>query len=116
MKILIAGGRDFKSNEIYENFLCASLRFLNCTEVVSGGAKGADAFGEFCAKKLGIPVKRFDADWEEYGRMAGPIRNKQMAEYCDKVILLKGGNGTDSMRNEARLAGKPIIYDEKDYE
>jgi len=42
--------------------------------------------GERFAAENGIKVERFCAQWEKYGRVAGPIRNRKMAQMCDIVI------------------------------
>jgi len=73
-------------------------------------ALGADGIGEAWAKDHAIPVRRFYADWDEYGLAAGPRRNREMAEYADAVIALPGGRGTKSMVAEAIKIGKPV-YD-----
>lgn len=80
-------------------------------EVLTGGASGADSFGESIARSLGIPSRRFLPDWKKYGRAAGPIRNAEMARNADAVILLPGGKGTASMRAEARRSGLRILWD-----
>ncbi len=103
--VVVAGGRDYRITEADE----AWLDTLPIREVVSGGASGADAGGEAWARKRGIPVKRFPADWNTHGRAAGPIRNRQMAEYADGVVLFPGGRGTDSMRREAERRGLQIF-------
>lgn len=110
MKMVIAGGRDFinKKGDI-ENVYKAIAKY-NITEIISGDAKGADFFGEYCGEMLDIPVKKFKPDWD-YGHMAGPIRNEKMARYTDYVFLFPGGCGTASMRSEAIKAGKEIVYD-----
>jgi hypothetical protein len=59
---------------------------LEVTEIVSGKARGADTLGEQYAKEKGIPVKEFPADWNKYGKAAGPIRNEEMARYADWLI------------------------------
>ena len=102
---IIAGGRDYNITMSDE----AWLDTLPIREVVSGGASGVDAGGEAWAKKRGIPIKRFPADWKTHGRAAGPIRNRQMAEYADAVVLFPGGRGTDSMRREAERQGLRIF-------
>lgn len=104
MKCIIAGGRDYRLDE----WDLGQLDQIGISEVVSGGAFGVDASGESWAAYNSIPVQRFPADWQTHGRAAGPIRNKQMAEYSDAVALFKGGRGTQSMYNEAKRAGITI--------
>jgi hypothetical protein len=70
---------------------------------------GADAGGERWAKKHGIPIKLFHADWTAYGRSAGPIRNRQMASYADAVALFPGGRGTNDMAMAAVARGLKIF-------
>lgn len=102
MKLIIAGGRDYLLAEKDYEFLGTITPSI--TEIVSGGCSGADRCGEDFARANDIPIKLFLADWNEYGRAAGPIRNRKMAEYADAVVLFPGGRGTDSMRNEAHRA------------
>lgn len=101
MKVIIAGGRDYKLNA--DDY--AALDKFDITEVISGGCLGADTSGEYYATHRGVPVKRFLPDWKGQGRAAGPLRNKKMAEYADMVALFPGGRGTDSMYREAIHAG-----------
>ena len=66
MKVIIAGSRDC---EDYVSLLVAiHLSHFEITEVVSGCARGADKMGERWAEEHGIPVKRFPADWNKYGK------------------------------------------------
>lgn len=111
MKLIIAGGRDFTPSTPWYNLVDNVIHNFKITEIVSGGCRGADAFGEEMARRNSIPAVTFKADWNAYGKAAGPIRNKAMAQYADAVILLPGGVGTDSMRHEAKSAGIKIIYD-----
>jgi hypothetical protein len=110
MKLIIAGGRDYKFS--VDDFL--RLEKIhgqhNVTEVVSGKAKGADWYGEYWAYEHQIPIKAFPADWRAHGKAAGPIRNREMAQYADAVALFPGGRGTQSMYDEAMKAGI-WIYD-----
>ena len=108
MKLIIAGGRNYKLTAKDVETLDSLQRCIE--EIVSGGALGADKSGESYAFYKKIPVKRFPADWQTHGRAAGPIRNKAMAEYADAVALFPGGKGTDSMFREAKAAGL-TIYD-----
>jgi predicted Rossmann-fold nucleotide-binding protein len=108
VKVIIAGGRDFKP--MAEDVLNLNQKHLQrgFTEVVCGGARGADSFGCSWAESLGIPVKVISADWDKHGKAEGPLRNREMAAYADAVILFPGGRGTESMYREAKAAGLRI--------
>lgn len=108
MKIIIAGGRDYLPTRLHALQIAYRLGLLGCTEVVSGRAKGADRFGEQIADLLGLPTVGFPADWDKHGRGAGPIRNKEMADYADALIVLPGGKGTANMISQAVAKGIPI--------
>lgn len=105
MKLIIAGGRDYRLTETDTQ----ELDRIPISEIVSGGATGADASGESYAYYKGLPVRKFPADWQTHGKAAGPIRNRQMAEYADGVALFHGGRGTASMFAEAKKAGIEIF-------
>lgn len=112
MKVIIAGGRDFSPLPVHAIWLKERLLSLKCTKVISGKCKGADSFGEIAAIFMGIPIKPFPANWRMYGKSAGPIRNSEMAEYADAVILFPGGAGTANMKREA-VAQSLIIIEYK---
>lgn len=106
MKIIIAGGRDFNNYEMLEQEI--NKLQLNITEIISGGAKGADYLGQLYAQKYNIPLKIFKAEWELYGKAAGPIRNKQMGNYADYLIAFWDGQskGTKNMINYMKQINK----------
>ncbi len=113
MKLIIAGGRDFTyiSTSMIGSFLEAhSIYWRNIEQVVSGGASGVDTAGENFANIVDIEIERFPADWNTHGKAAGPIRNKQMAEYADALLLIWDGEsrGSASMKNEMLKLGKPV--------
>ena len=109
MKVIIAGGRDYKLTKSDWD----ALRQIDITEVVSGECSGVDRDGETYAHWIGVRVKMFPPDWKGQGRAAGPLRNRKMAQYADAVVLFPGGKGTDSMHKEACLA-EIKIYDFRD--
>ena len=108
MKVIIAGGRKFKPDTESGGWLFNILNELNPDEIISGCAEGADKFGEDVASVIHICVKRFPANWREYGKAAGPIRNQQMADYADACILFPGDKGTSDMRKRAIEKGMPV--------
>ena len=112
-RVVIAGCRDYENYEQAKEFIdiCLSnVRKENEIIIVSGGARGADAIGERYAKENGFAVEKYPADWEKYGKSAGPIRNKQMAEIADYVICFwnEKSKGTKSMIDFAKKLNKPV--------
>jgi len=113
MKLIIAGGRDIEPSF---GFMDGTIRLLRpyehgpIQEIVSGGAQGVDTEGEHWAHHQEVPIQRFTADWEAHGKAAGPVRNKQMAEYADALLLIWDGQskGSANMRKEMLKLNKPI--------
>ena len=111
MKCIIAGGRDYIPTPNDRELIIDILKHYHITEIVSGNSGSSDLFGEKLAKELKLELKLFPADWYKLGPKAGPLRNRQMAEYTDYAILLPGGKGTDSMRKEMNIHRKRILWD-----
>lgn len=101
MKVIIAGTRT--RDAYYDVVDAVNKSGMDITEVVTGCAAGIDKMGELWAIKNHVPYTRFPAEWEKYGKSAGPRRNKQMAKYADGLIAIWDGEspGTRNMINEA---------------
>jgi hypothetical protein len=111
MKVIIAGSRDIKDYKAVGQAISASK--FNITEVVCGCALGVDSIGRTWGIANGIPVKEFPANWDVYGRAAGPMRNIKMAEYADAAIIVWDGKskGSLNMIKEIKKVGKPYFID-----
>lgn len=111
-RIIIAGSRQFndyhKMLTELDNLGIHLINLIDPIEIVSGHAYGADTLGERFAKAYHYPLKIFHADWDNYGRAAGPIRNEQMAKYAaeaDKGVLIAFPLGESrGTRNMIKLA------------
>lgn len=110
MKTIIAGCRDFTDYKLLKDKLDYYRKDKEITEVVCGLARGADELGEVYATENNIRVKPFPADWDKHGKSAGPIRNRQMAEYADCLIAVWDGKskGTKNMIEEMHKKNKPV--------
>ena len=113
-RVVVAGCRNYTDHEEAIAFLDARLAHIPIDKqivILSGGADGADSIGEAYAREKGFPVEKYPADWKRYGKRAGPIRNRQMAQACDLVICFWDGQsrGTGSMIQEAKKANKPLV-------
>ncbi len=113
MKVVIAGCRDYDNYDEareYIDFCLSRIKETNNIIIVSGCASGADALGERYAEDNGFQIEKHPADWQKYGRSAGPKRNKQMAEVCDFAICFWDGKsrGTRSLIEYVSMCGKPV--------
>lgn len=113
MKVIIAGSRTASYASIIEAVRSSGIEG-DISEVVCGMAKGADLHGKTYAEGQGLPVKEFPANWAKHGRAAGPIRNRQMAEYADALIAVWHNNspGTKNMIDEAKARGLQVFVAE----
>ncbi|WDE95898.1 SLOG family protein [Lentisphaera profundi] len=98
MRLIIAGGRHHRLSP--ENIIQLN-QLGQVSTVISGGASGIDSDGEQWAHSRDIPIKIYLADWSAHGKMAGPLRNRTMAENADALAIFPGGKGTESMYKEA---------------
>ena len=116
MKLIIAGSRNFDQFDIawLTNILFQmELHPKNgLTEIVNGDCRGIDALGANWAKSYGngLTIKTFPPNWDKYGRGAGPVRNKEMANYGDELLIIWDGKskGSASMVKSMRELGKPV--------
>ena len=111
VKAIIAGSRHIECAGIVHMVITDAVQKndWDIIEVVSGGATGVDSVGEAMAQLFNKPIRRFPANWHMYGKIAGPMRNKEMAKYADVLILIHSNTpGSLNMKAQMELLGKPI--------
>lgn len=107
IKLIVAGTRTFKDYGLLkvelDKIRAAGYEF----EIVSGTAQGADKLGEQYAIEHNLPIKRFPANWEKYGKSAGYKRNAEMAEYGNCCMVFWDGKspGSSHMIDIAKSKG-----------
>ena len=109
MRLIIAGSRAFTDYQL----LCQTLapERHRITEVIYGGARGADQLGFRWALQHHIRSRCCAADWERFGKAAGVRRNHQMAQAGDMLLAFWDGQspGTAHMVQCMRQRGKPVV-------
>ena len=125
-RIIIAGSRDFENyevvNEVVKTKAAAVIKAIKekepeaKIEIVSGGARGVDSLGERFAREYGYKLWRFPADWNAYGRAAGPIRNRQMLEFAmeRKPVLIAFWNGVSRGTSFMGRTGRSVYARKQD--
>lgn len=120
-RVIISGTRSFNDYELLRascNSLLSEKQRTHTVVIISGTARGADRLGERYARERGFQLRRFPAEWEQYGRSAGHIRNAKMADNADALIAFWDGEskGTKNMIDNARrkdLAIRIIQYEKQ---
>lgn len=110
MRTIIAGSRSATEAQVREAFYkCPWTGFISA--IVSGAAPGADTVGEHLAAERDLPVLQFPADWKQFGKRAGPIRNRKMAESAEALLAVWDGKsrGTVNMISTARKLGLRVF-------
>jgi len=111
MKILVTGGRDFKDREYVDKILNEFyVKNKKDFSLVLGGAPGVDAFAQDWACFMEVNHQVLYADWRRYGKRAGFVRNKLMAEQNpDLCVAFPGGIGTEMMIKICIQKNIPVI-------
>lgn len=110
--LLVSGSRHFTDYRTMDRWLDQS----NPDVLIHGDARGADTLAHEWAVNSGCEVIPFPAKWQEFGKKAGTLRNKEMLEYLlkrrsmgDQVAViafpLEDSIGTRHMISIARNAG-----------
>lgn len=104
MRVLVCGDRNWTDRTLIRDRLS---QLPTGTVIVQGGARGADRLAEQVADDLGFVVENYPAEWDKYGRSAGPIRNREMLDTRPHLVIafhddLSKSKGTKDCVNEAR--------------
>lgn len=103
MKLAVAGYRGFTDYHLFKQHLVAFIEeHGEPVEIISGGAKGADAMAERYAKEENLPVVVLKPDWKTQGRKAAILRNTDIVARCTHLLafpprrFVPGSPGTNT--------------------
>ena len=85
MKVAVIGSRNLTVSHL-ERYLPAGV-----TEIVSGGARGIDTCAKAYARQKGLKLTEFLPQYKEYGKAAPLLRNLQIIQYADQVLVFWDG-------------------------
>lgn len=122
-KVLICGGRDFTAFEDASNIVRDHLATMswdspekNEIMFISGMAKGADQIPFYIVdgeEDEWAGILEFPADWEKYGRKAGPVRNQQMIDQGQPDLVIafptEKSTGTYDMIRRAKKHNIEVV-------
>jgi hypothetical protein len=104
MKLLIAGSRTIK------DFDLSPYITDDVDTILTSGAKGIDTIAEQYAKEHGLDLVVIKPQYDLYGKGAPIVRNKTLAENCDKALIIWDGTskGTKFTADYVQKLGKPL--------
>ena len=120
MRLGIVGSRscDIQVSELETLIgnLYKDKRIGKVTEIISGGAEGADTLADNLARKRGIKMTIHYPKLSEYNNRGKGVffeRNKRIAEECDALLALYNPSKRSGTANTVRYAKefkKPIFF------
>ena len=106
MRVAVVGSRYFVNLELVRKYI---LGLPKDDTIISGGAQGVDTVAVETAKARGMWTKTIPADWQQYGKRAGAIRNQLIVNEAEVVVAFwdKVSKGTKITIDMAYKAKKP---------
>ena len=120
-RVVVGGCRDFNDYTVLSEYLDTVLSNIskeNDIIILSGHCRGVDTLAERYAEEHGYKTEIYPAEWDKYGKSAGPKRNKLMVDKSDYVVAFwdKQSRGTKSLIEYAMKQNKPIrVKDIRDH-
>lgn len=112
VRVIVCGSRRWHDRERIARVLTDLMIVRGWNPViVHGAARGADRIAGEEADKAGFLTDPHPADWDRYGKAAGPIRNREMALLGAELCIAFGpapGSGTQDMIDRAKKHGIPV--------
>jgi hypothetical protein len=110
MRLAVVGSRDFNDFGILKIVLDELQKEVGFTQIVSGGANGADSLAERYARFNDIDLTVFVPDWS-IGRQAGFIRNVEIWNNADYGVAFWNGvsKGTEHSFKLAKKQNKRLF-------
>lgn len=114
IRVLVCGGRKFAEPDRVWQVLNELHANPHISEIIHGGATGADAHAAEWAYLRGVKQTPFPVtpeEWRRIGKKAGPLRNQAMVDTRpDLVVAFPGGRGTTDCVRRAVHAGIPVRF------
>ena len=105
MRIVCTGSRGWTDKATIDRRFRA-LPQSGGTHIIVGEARGADQLVALEALRRGFTLTVVEADWEQYGKRAGPKRNRAMLDMEPDLVLAfwrdKSPGTWDTIREAAR--------------
>ena len=101
INIIVCGSRFYSD---YNKILDELKKYSSMdVTIIEGECSGADKLAAKAAKELKYTLQKFPAQWEKYGKAAGPIRNKKMIDAGHPNLILAFHPNIDESRGTKNM-------------
>ena len=111
-RIAVGGCRYYNNYDVFCEFLDECFIQLDKKDItiLSGKCSGVDNMAERYAIEKGYDLETYPAEWNKFGKSAGPKRNRIMAERADLVMVFWDykSKGTKNLIEYATKFNKPV--------
>lgn len=107
MKVAVVGRRSFKDGMLFERTMKWFRVAEIATQIISGGADGADTLAAEWARQHGLPLREILPDYKKYSatpKFAPIARNMDIVHEADLVIAFWDGIKAKGTWNAIELA------------
>ena len=80
MRVIFTGSRDWADPWMVDNVLKGLMARFGRFTVVHGDGRGLDHIVDSLARRYDLPIEPYTADWDRFGKRAGPLRNVLMVQ------------------------------------
>jgi hypothetical protein len=119
MRLLICGSRHWTNQEL----ISITIDKFKPDIIIEGEGRGADIIARKIGQAKHITIWQYPANWQLYGRSAGPIRNTQMLDEGKPDLIvafhndIKHSKGTaDMIKQATERKIKTLIVEDKNDE
>jgi hypothetical protein len=110
-RLLVTGSRDYGDHVRVTRILTPFMH--QGITLVHGDGRGLDKLAAKTWTQAGEDALAVPADWDRYGKRAGPLRNQQMVDLGGYIACiafpLPGSRGTWDCVRRAELADIPVM-------
>lgn len=110
-RLLITGSRTWENEDVMRKLLVKIYDQVKDRDpiLVHGTAPGADQMASLIWLDLGGAVEPHPADWEQYGKQAGFVRNQQMVDLGANLVIAFIRDNSRGASMTARIAERAGI-------
>jgi hypothetical protein len=112
-RVLITGNRNWKCVDLAKKIITRLLTKYKCVTILAGGCRGVDKSFEEACQAMNVPIEIFPADWDKFGKGAGPKRNLAMIHANPLFVIafhkdIKNSRGTANCIIQALVHKLPV--------